>query len=585
MKRISTRQLGNGEGDEDAASVAEVRAKFAAIRRRQRCDRVRAYFSCRFSLRGELRRMGLDLTRISQVLEIYSFLTSFAAVVLFLVGTYATGVYRYSNPNYMQRLDKLQLDHPEIGSIQTRSAQENFANLRYPANTTHAGKLIFPRYVDAFAPGVSTAPYVGRKQVCTRFNTDWYGPIRGFLSTALVLDYSIRFYMSEALPYYFFHAYALADWISLSAFVPWIMYTPKIALDSFGFLKSLRFLRGTELIRRRLTQVRYRLLMTCVTLFCLFFCFAGVVLTVGFPSDITNSNAGIASGKDFICFHDAFYFAVVTCTTVGYGEFSASQTVTRLCCIIFMVLGVSLFSYQINRLMASWAAFPRHREKHESGGSNKRHIVVTGNLDANALYALLHELFHPNHDSGDATTQPRVMLMSMDDNPPSDKLLTLIEDHQYSRNVRFYRGHGHSPSDIKTSLMSCNAQDAESILVLTDKDAPNPESQDMDTLMFVKGIRKLCPGRPIIAQVIEPSNKAHVRRAGASQIVCIKEIQSGMVAQTSVCRGLIPFLSNLFQSSDGEGSAYDRGLGFEVYYVEASPWFYKNRITFRQVRP
>jgi hypothetical protein len=83
-------------------------------------------------------------------------------------------------------------------------------------------------------------------------------------------------------------------------------------------------------------------------------------------------------------------------------------------------------------------------------------------------------------------------------------------------------------------------------------------------------LRKQCPHARIIAQIIEPSNKVHAVRAGADQVICLRQLKAAMIAQTAVCRGVIPFIANLFHSCDAYGSFYDDGVGYELYQVKAS---------------
>ena len=98
---------------------------------------------------------------------------------------------------------------------------------------------------------------------------------------------------------------------------------------------------------------------------------------------------------------------------------------------------------------------------------------------------------------------------------------------------------------------------------LSDGTSPTPP-------LLLKTLRKQCPHARIIAQIIEPSNKVHAVRAGADQVICLRQLKAAMIAQTAVCRGVIPFIANLFHSCDAYGSFYDDGVGYELYQVKAS---------------
>ena len=77
---------------------------------------------------------------------------------------------------------------------------------------------------------------------------------------------------------------------------------------------------------------------------------------------------------------------------------------------------------------------------------------------------------------------------------------------------------------------------------------------------------------------MDPDSISHAMRAGANQVVCVRRIKTAMLAQTAVCRGVVPLISNLFHSDDPvtsstDGSYHD-GLGYEMYDVRVSKVLY-----------
>jgi voltage-gated potassium channel Kch len=50
---------------------------------------------------------------------------------------------------------------------------------------------------------------------------------------------------------------------------------------------------------------------------------------------------------------DAFYFSVVSLTTVGYGDFSPKTDAGKLITVIFLIIGIGLMAGLINNLVRS----------------------------------------------------------------------------------------------------------------------------------------------------------------------------------------------------------------------------------------
>ncbi len=46
----------------------------------------------------------------------------------------------------------------------------------------------------------------------------------------------------------------------------------------------------------------------------------------------------------------AAYFAIVTCTTVGYGDIEPSNIYETICCFVIMLAGNAVFTYTISNL-------------------------------------------------------------------------------------------------------------------------------------------------------------------------------------------------------------------------------------------
>jgi voltage-gated potassium channel Kch len=79
-------------------------------------------------------------------------------------------------------------------------------------------------------------------------------------------------------------------------------------------------------------------------------------------------SVGISLGIGTVFYHqvegwswlDSFYFSVITLTTIGYGDFSPTQPLSKLFTIVFIFVGLGLFVLFLEKLAR---AFMENREK------------------------------------------------------------------------------------------------------------------------------------------------------------------------------------------------------------------------------
>ncbi len=177
-------------------------------------------------------------------------------------------------------------------------------------------------------------------------------PIPEPLSDALVLldklvtvcflvDYMMRWWVKDFSIRYLFTPMAIIDFLSiLPLFLPSSNWQFVRVIRIFRILRLLRFFSKDGLINVRYTEFHLRVTRILFTVFCLIFIASGTIYVVEHDH----------SPGTFATFFDAFYFSVVTLTTVGYGDIVPASTHGRVFTILIIISGVLLIPWQFMTL-------------------------------------------------------------------------------------------------------------------------------------------------------------------------------------------------------------------------------------------
>ena len=146
-------------------------------------------------------------------------------------------------------------------------------------------------------------------------------------------------------------------------------------------LRVLRVVRLLQVYRLRTisdSRLHRQVLALIFTIFSLIFCAAGVI-------QVVETELGDAE----MPFHTAFYFVVVTITTVGYGDITPDTTIGQFVVIIVIILAVILVPQQFSRV------YELASQLNGASGSvnpKSKHFIVTGYIDESSMMALMREL-------------------------------------------------------------------------------------------------------------------------------------------------------------------------------------------------
>jgi voltage-gated potassium channel len=156
------------------------------------------------------------------------------------------------------------------------------------------------------------------------------------------VEYLLRLWSTKDRIKYIFSFYAIIDLMSiLPSFIGLVDISFIRLLRWFRILRLLRFIDKKFLIGSISNQDSVIFARILFTLFAIVFVFSGLIYQVEHPVNTQN----------FDTFLDAFYFSVVTMTTVGFGDLTPISELGRLLTVLMIFTGVALIPWQIGDLI------------------------------------------------------------------------------------------------------------------------------------------------------------------------------------------------------------------------------------------
>jgi voltage-gated potassium channel len=155
-------------------------------------------------------------------------------------------------------------------------------------------------------------------------------------------EYLVRLLAAPNKFEYLFSLYSLIDLIAILPVLIGITDVSFIRiLRWFRILRLLRFIEGKALLGnldREDSSIVTRILFT---IFSIIFIYSGSIYQVEHPVNPDN----------FGTFFDAVYFAVVTMTTVGFGDITPTSDAGKLMTVLMILTGIALIPWQLGDLI------------------------------------------------------------------------------------------------------------------------------------------------------------------------------------------------------------------------------------------
>ena len=425
---------------------------------------------------------------------------------------------------------------------------------------------------------------------------------------------------------YFTDFVTIIDFLSiLPVYASFVL--PNDTYSSVEFLQSLRILRLTRIFKsfklmRNLGGVKRQVVYLTVTLISLIFLAAGIVqivendyvgldckyinvATAWKPSCTTaapaeawcsceENNCRSVYGPDDtegkptritctkLSFFEAFYYIVVTVSTVGYGDIRPGNFLSKIFIVIFVVACLIVIPMSISRLQTLLSQKSAFRRPY-IGAPEEAHIIVCGHVnDARKLTRFFSEFFHE-----DRVVEREYHAVVLSPHEPTEEVRALLAGQLMVSRVTYIIGTAMATEDLKRA----KADTARCMFFLcnTDVKKGNETNEDAATILRALSVSNYNPELECLVQVLRPEERVILKDSDVDCILCLDEFKTVLQARNAVCPGFSTFVENIFHSVDGVApesplhktmagwyKEYLHGAGMELYFVDLDHNFLRN---------
>ncbi|GAB6098583.1 potassium channel family protein [Halanaerocella petrolearia] len=230
----------------------------------------------------------------------------------------------------------------------------------------------------------------------------------------------------------------------------------------------------------------------------------------------------VEKGVYFQSFGDALWWAIVTATTVGYGDMYPQTFSGRLIAILVMMLGIGTFGGITAKLADIFIETKRRKEFGEVPARYEEHLIVCGWNPK--VRDIIRHIINENLE------QQIVLVADIERDPFPDQ-----------NSIHFVKG----VMDNEDILKKAGVMKARAAIVL------NREQNDAKTVLTVLNIENLNPKIYTVAEISDSKNKVHLKNANVDEIIVENAISSQLLVRSALYSGTSKVVEELLSNESG----------------------------------
>ncbi|RLC47404.1 MAG: hypothetical protein DRH57_04115 [Candidatus Cloacimonadota bacterium] len=262
--------------------------------------------------------------------------------------------------------------------------------------------------------------------------------------------------------------------------------------------------------------------------------YAILIIFVIFISAISIQVFEVGSNSNIGNFVDSIWWALVTITTVGYGDIVPKTFGGRIIGIILIIIGVILVSLLTAGIASKMVESKIKKEHGLKKITLKNHFIICGwNKSGYRVLEAFSNLIKMKECS--------IVLVG---NYTSEKINDLISMFP-KLNIQYVRG-DYTDEEI---LERANIKNAMKAIVLSSEDIDNPQQADDRSIITTTTIHYLNNNLPVIIQLQDSSNKRHIKYE-SDEVIIYEEYGGFVLANDALHSNIYRFLVNMLRGNE-----------------------------------
>ena len=232
-----------------------------------------------------------------------------------------------------------------------------------------------------------------------------------------------------------------------------------------------------------------------------------------------------------------FWWAIVTMTTVGYGDFSPSTPEGRLFAVFIMFAGIALVSLLTASISSIYVAKRIREDKGLEKINISDHIVLCGwNQNAESIIDSLRNL----------SEKDSLHLVLVND--IHEDIVNHLRNKYKDIDLHFVAGDFTSEEILKRASL----EDANTVVVIPNIDDEKIGSPDEKTIFATLTIKSISSTVRVVAYLMQRENLTHIRRANVDEVVLSDDFGAYMLASHVMDPGIPQTTKGLLNASSDE---------------------------------
>jgi|TARA_B110000263_G_scaffold8881_1_gene7629 voltage-gated potassium channel len=267
------------------------------------------------------------------------------------------------------------------------------------------------------------------------------------------------------------------------------------------------------LIRNNFFQVGAGILLTMVL--------GGMILQWLEPGEISKDD-------------NPYWWAIVTMTTVGYGDFSPTTPSGRIFAVIIMFIGISLVSLLTASISSIFVAQKIREGKGLEQLNLNDHLILCG-WNPNGARVL----DSIQHLSG-GKKKDLVIINEM-----NEEDVTQLKNRYHQLNIHFVSG-DFTQEEI---LNKASIFEANTVIIIPNTTGSEVATYDEKTIFATLTIKSMDPSIRVIAYLLDRENLTHIKRADADEVVVGDDFSAHILASHVIDPGIPQIANQLIESN------------------------------------